>query len=101
MAPHLRLKGPVFCQALYQHDLLSRVSVRLLSSATSTSSSSLGTCAAMIWQRMEDLSNEILLHVFWFLPPKTLMAGRSASQERRAHITPMNQALLDFYFHMF
>ena len=35
MAPHLRLKGPVFCQALYQHDLLSRVSVRLLSSATS------------------------------------------------------------------
>ena len=35
MTPHLRLKGPVFCQTLYQHTLLSRVSVRLLSSAMS------------------------------------------------------------------
>ena len=38
MTPHLRLKGPEFCQTLYQHTLfklLSCVSVQLLLSATS------------------------------------------------------------------
>ena len=53
-------------------------------------------------QRMEDFPNEILLHVFSFLPLKSLVNGRTISQEWRrliplADITPICRALLDFY----
>ena len=44
---------------------------------------------------MEDFKfpYEILLHMFLFLPPKSLMSGRNVSQERRvADITPIRQA---------
>ncbi|EDR00816.1 uncharacterized protein LACBIDRAFT_313023 [Laccaria bicolor S238N-H82] len=53
-------------------------------------------------QRMEDFPNETLLHVFSFLPLKSLINGRTISQEWRrliplADINPTRQALLDFY----
>ena len=53
-------------------------------------------------QRTEDFPNEILLHVFSFLPLKSLINGRTISQEWTrliplADITPIRRALLDFY----
>ncbi|EDR00771.1 uncharacterized protein LACBIDRAFT_295701 [Laccaria bicolor S238N-H82] len=51
---------------------------------------------------MKDFPNEIRFHVFAFLPLKSLITGRSVSQEWRrliplADITPIRRALLDFY----
>ena len=51
---------------------------------------------------MEDFPNEILLHFFLFLPLKSLIMGRTISQEGRrliplSDITPIRRALLDFY----
>ena len=51
---------------------------------------------------MHDFPNEILLHDFSFLPLKSIINGRTISQEWRrliplADITPIRRALLDFY----
>jgi hypothetical protein len=53
-------------------------------------------------RRIEDLPNEILLHVFHFFPLKALIIGRTLSQDWRrlmplADISPIRRSLLDFY----
>ena len=53
----------------------------------------------------EDFPNEILLQIFSFLPLKSLITGRTVSQEWRrliplADINPIRRSFLDFYLNL-
>jgi hypothetical protein len=53
--------------------------------------------------RVENFPNEILLQIFSLLPLKSLITGRTVSQEWRrliplANINPIRRSFLDFYF---